>query len=253
MTALKALIIDDEPKARRTLATLLSDYCDPVTIVGQAESVQEALQLLKQEKPDVVFLDIDMPVESGFKLFDYVNPVEFHTVFVTAYDQYAIKAFKQAALGYLLKPVQIQELKAVVERCRTAVSQQMRSEQLSILQEYIKPSPTPSDKRIALPVANGFLFKKEKELVCLKADGSYTEIFTVTGERLVISKKLGELEDLLSQNTFYRCHRSYIINLNEIHQFVRESGGYLLLTGDCTATVSKDKREELLQKIAGQA
>lgn len=246
---LSAVIVDDEPKARRILRTLLEEYCQPIEVVEEADSIQNAVTAILKREPDVVFLDIEMPEENGFKLFDYFKEPSFKTVFVTAYDQYAIDAFKVSAQDYLLKPVKIDDLEATISRLR-ATENPADAHSIELLLSTLKSSHVNwKEAKLSLPVRNGVEYILQSDIAHLKADGSYTEIHTLSGDKKLVSKKMGELEPNLISDLFFRTHRSYIVNLNAVSKWVSEDGGYIVTTNGNSISVSRDKKEELLKLL----
>ncbi len=250
---IKTLVVDDEPKARRIITSLLEEYCQPIEVVAQVESVRDAVVAINTHQPDLVFLDIEMPEKSGFALFDSFPNPKFKTVFVTAYDQYAIQAFKVAAFGYILKPVKIDDLEQTVQRVRQELNDGI-SDSIADLLKTLSPNATEQTtvrSRLALPSRTGIEFVEQKDIEHLKADGSYTEVYCTDGSKKLVSKKMGELEPLLKPELFFRTHRSIIVNLDCIDRYVYEGGGYLVTTNEHTLAVSRDKKEELLSLLKG--
>jgi two-component system LytT family response regulator len=250
MSLLRALVIDDEELARNTLKHLISQHCPEVEIVGEGDDVPEAVKLIRRTQPDLVFLDVEMPGYTGLQLLDFfdTDAVNFQIIFVTAYSEYAIQAFELSAVDYLLKPIQIKRLQDALQKV-TIKQEDQHKERMAALK--INLSENEEDQKIALPIATGLLFVHIRELLYLKADGSYTEIYLNNGSQLVVSKKLIEFEKLLPPTRkFFRCHRSFLINLRRIKQFVRGDGGYLIMENDQEIPISREKRTELSDALA---
>ena len=243
---MKALIVDDEARARRIITALLNDHCPQVRVVAEAGDVPEAVQAIHEHQPDVVFLDIEMPGYTGFQLLDFFNKPEFAVVFTTAYSDYAVQAFEISAVDYLLKPIQIDGLERAVEkvaqRNREQQSQQMQALQTNLRDEGMV-------RTLAVPVSDGLLFIKATDVVYLQADGSYTHFYLSNGSHLLVSKKLGEFAMLLNHPRFFRPHRSYIINLDRVQKYVRQDGGYILMENEAAISLSRDKKDEFLALV----
>ena len=248
---LKALIIDDEPKARRILEELLKEYCpNDIIVVANAQDVPSGVKAIAQFQPDIVFLDIEMPNYTGFQLFDFIADINFETVFTTAYQEYAIQAFKVSAIDYLLKPIQIDGLIASVEKVKKEKAEKnpqnynQSANKIAALQSNLNNT----NQKIALPVSDGLLFVETNDIIYLSAEGAYTEIFIKEKkEKLIVSKNIKTFEEILTQPCFFRAHRSYIINLNCVSQYIKQDGGYIIMENGAQVSLSKDKKEEFLK------
>jgi two-component system, LytTR family, response regulator len=243
---LKALIVDDEPKARENLQILLHDFVEGVAVVSLCENIAEATEAVRLHTPDVVFLDIQLQRETGFDLLTKIKEINFEVIFTTAYTEYAIKAFKFSAIDYLLKPIDIEDLKKAVARVEKRVSNNMTG-RLSQLVQNLKQGSNENYK-IALPTLDGLVFVKISDILYCEASSNYTQIFT-TEEKYLVSKTLKEYDDLLSDHNFFRIHNSYLININSIKKYVKGEGGYVVLNNDTSLDVSKRKKEAFLNKI----
>ncbi len=247
---LKAVLIDDEPKGMEILKWELENACPEVEILAMCETGKDGLKAIKEHEPDVVFLDIEMPYLNGFELLDLVPDVDFDVIFTTAYDQYALKAFKTtSAVDYLLKPIDEEELKKAVERVLEKREQRLALESLDF-------SKYPDDdegtvkvdmKNIALPTFEGLVFIDPKQIIYCQSDNTYTHIYMKEDKNLLISKTLKEMEEMLGDRYYYRVHNSFIVNLNEIKNYVRADGGYLVMTNGEKVRVSRSKKEGLLK------
>ena len=243
---LKALIVDDEPKARENLQILLHDFVEGVEVVGLCENIAEATEAVRLHAPDVVFLDIQLQRETGFDLLTKLKEINFEVIFTTAYTEYAIKAFKFSAIDYLLKPIDIEELKKAVARVEKRVSNNMTGRLTQLVQNLKQGSN--ENYKIALPTLDGLVFVKISDILYCEASSNYTQIFTAE-EKYLVSKTLKEYDDLLSDHNFFRIHNSYLININSIKKYVKGEGGYVVLNNDTSLDVSKRKKEAFLNKI----
>lgn len=230
--SIKAIIIDDEINAVKSLQLLLAQLNIKVSVEGFAHNVLDGMKLIKSLKPDLVFLDIKMPGHNGFDLLEAVENKEFDVVFTTAHEEYALQGFKHGVLDYLLKPVDLDELEACIHRFM-----QKRKE---------KPN---EPKQIKISVKDGILFLRQKEIIRLEADGSYSHIYMENGERHTISKNLKMMSELLDKTFFFRCHNSHIINLQRVKKFLTTEGYYVSMDDDSMVEVSRSKREELLEAL----
>lgn len=240
---LKAVIIEDEQKARRILQTLIEDNCTDIKVVGVAEDVPAGVKSIIQNKPDVVFLDIELPGFNGFELADFFDEINFEIIFTTAYSQYALQAFQMSAVDYLLKPIQIEQLVASVEKARKRRGQQV-AEKLKILKENLSPNP---HKKIALPIAEGYLFVEQDEIVYLEADNTYTTIYFTNGNKILVSRSLKEFVELISSPDFFKPHRSYYVNTTRIRQYNKQDGGSLVMENGHTIYIARDKKQEFIE------
>ena len=247
---MQGLIIDDEAHNRENLKQLLKAYCPDVFISAEAESVEEGSGQIALHRPELVFLDIQLHGQSGFDLLQQVPAITFEVIFVTAYDQYGIQAVKFAALDYLLKPIDIEELKTAVEKARVAIAKKQKNEKLEYLLSYLKDENKTSPK-IALPLLNETRYIGIDEIVRCEADNTYTFFFLASGERILVSKTLKEYAGMLIPHGFLRTHQSHLVNIKFIKSWLKEDGGAILLTNNTKVPVSKlnrDKVKELLGK-----
>ena len=241
---LKALVIDDEARARRILTTLLNEYCPRIQIVSQADDVLSGLDGIQKYQPDLVFLDIAMPEYSGFQLLEMIGEINFEIIFTTAFEEYALRAFQVSAIDYLLKPIQIDLLIQAVEK----IPQHRHiNDRLSVLKSNLQQNQI---SRIALPVQEGFHFIDIKDIIYLQADGAYTRIFLQNGQKLLISKNIKSLENLLNHPGFFRTHRSFLINLNCVKSYFKQDGGYIIMDNGNTVSLSRDRKGEFLEKYS---
>jgi two-component system, LytTR family, response regulator len=245
---MRSIIIDDEPGNIITLSELLKEYCPQVIVEGSALNPVEGLALIQKVSPEVVFLDIEMPYGNAFDLLDKLVPVNFEVVFITAFNNYAIKAFRYAALDYLLKPVNIGELKAAVEKVAERLQQKNINHRLSSLLDNMRSENTNLQK-IGLPTTEGLHFEQVNSIVYLEAEGSYTKVFLKGKKSVLVSRNLKEYEDILPTAIFCRVHHSYIINLNYVKKYFKGRGGYVEMEDGATIEVSARKKEEFFERF----
>ncbi|UFH57196.1 LytTR family DNA-binding domain-containing protein [Spirosoma sp. KNUC1025] len=251
---MKALIIDDEPDNVRLLALQLAKHCPQVEVVGQLTDSTDGLRAIQTLRPGLVFLDIEMPLMNGFQLLEKVGDITFHIVFVTAYDQYAVRAFRFSALDYLLKPIDTVDLITTVRRAENTA--RINPQQLEIMRQYYPGSSTgqvnygpSSPGRIALPHASGMVFVGTKQIIYCEADSNYTRFHLENGEQYMISKTLGDVQDVLETRGFVRVHRQYMVNLEHIQKLVKGEGTYLLLTNGASIPVARQQKDRLMERF----
>jgi two-component system, LytTR family, response regulator len=247
---INAIIVDDELKSRESLKILLEEFCDNVTVKALCQDVADAVQAIQQYKPDVVFLDIQLQRETGFDLLTQLGDFDFEVIFTTAYAEYAIKAFKFAAIDYLLKPIDIEELKRALSKVEKRRNDSI-SMRLQQLMQNLKNTSSENYK-LALPTTDGLVFIKMQDILYCEASSNYTEITVMDGKKYIVSRTLKEYEDMLGEHNFYRIHNSYLINLNAIKKYVRGEGGYVIMANDKSLDVSKRKKEGFLARIGAK-
>lgn len=248
-TKYTAIIVDDEERARRTLGLMLETFCPEIEILGSYKSVPEGVLAINKLNPNIVFLDIEMPEYNGFELLGFFREVQFEIIFVTAYNQYALKAFEVSAVDYVLKPIDGDLLAKAVEKAIKRIGTAGMQERLDTLKANTE---TEIFRKIALPVSEGLLFIVVDNIVHLEAEGAYTNIYLSNGKHLFVSKRLKYFEDLLqNRKAFYRCHRSFLININFVNKLNRNEG-HLTLDNQKDIPLSRDKRaafEKLLKEV----
>ncbi|MBC7922520.1 MAG: response regulator transcription factor [Ferruginibacter sp.] len=248
---MKALLIDDEPDNVRLLALQLNRHCPQIELAGQFTDSTEGLRAIQTRRPALVFLDIEMPVMNGFQLLERVGEINFHLVFVTAYDQYAVRAFRFSALDYLLKPIDTVDLIAAVRRAENTA--RINPQQLELMRQYYPAGSgvkgQVSHGRIALPHASGMVFVDTKKIVYCKADSNYTRFHLENDEVYVVSKTLGDVQEVLELRDFVRVHRQYMVNLDHIQKLVKGEGTYLLLTNGVSIPVARQQKERLMERF----
>jgi len=245
---LKIILIDDESKSLTSLEWEITNFCNDIEIIGKFTNPIEALTFLKTNSVDCVFLDIEMPQMDGFQFLDQINEKDFAVVFTTAYDQYAIKANKERALDYLLKPIDSDDLKITLDR----VFEFKKSFQLNkTLEESllkISKSNEGLSKKVAIPIDGKLVFLKTQDIIYCKSDGNYCNIFLENKEKLFLTKKLKEVEDLLNFDCFFRIHNSYLINLEKVKEYFK-TDGYVVLTNNKKIPVSRNRKNNFLDRV----
>lgn len=243
---MKAIIIDDEPKARKLLEVLIKENCPKINTVFSAEDLLSGVEIIKKEQPQMVFLDIEMPGHSGLEIFDFIDKTayNFEIIFTTAYSEYAIQAFNLSAIDYLLKPLRADKLKEVVDKAISFLGNSQINKRLAELKLSLQNS---NFKKIGLPNADGIKFVNFNEIITLEADGMYTKFSTQKDGVILVSKPLKFFVETLQKiKIFYRPHRSYLINLSFIKEYIKKDGGYIVMENNKSVSISKDKKEEFL-------
>jgi two-component system, LytTR family, response regulator len=245
---MRTLLVDDEPKNTRILRKLLEDYCPKVQIIGDAGDIKAAYTLIRELKPDLVFLDIEMPYGNAFDLLDQLMPIDFSIIFITAFDDYTLKAFKYSAIDYLLKPVDIEELKVAVNKASEKIQNRSINVQLENLLENLKHNQMALQK-IAIPTSDGIVFLNVDAIIRCEANGSYTTIYSNDNQKMVTSKGIKDYEDMLPATIFCRIHNSHLINLNRIKKYHKGRGGYVVMEDGTSIEVASRRKEEFLSKF----
>ena len=240
--SLRAIIVEDEKHSRETLKSLLEEFCVGVKVIAMAGSVDEAVEIIKAEKPDLLFLDIELQTGTGFDVLEKVAHLNFEVIFTTAFEQYAIKAVKFSSLDYLLKPIDIEELQSAIQKAQTKKNQEVYKKQLETLMLNLKQQK-PKLNKICLATAEGFEFINVNDIIYCKAEGSYTTFILKNSEELLVSKHLKAYEDLLLEQGFMRVHNSFLINLKEVKKYVKSDGGYIVMNNNDTVSISRSKKD----------
>jgi len=243
---IKAIIVDDEPYCCESLATLLERYCPEVKVADICYNGVSALKAIKEDTPQLVFLDIEMPKMNGFELLEKIGEINFQLIFTTSYDQYAIKAIRHSALDYLLKPVDRDELQKAVERVTHRLKNPL-PEQVEILLQKLHPGIPVA--KIAIPTIEGLHMIFAESVISCTADSNYTILNLKNKQKVTASRTLKEIEEMLEDFSFARVHHSFLINLNEVDKYIRGEGGYVLMSDGSTIDVSRSRKEYLLKKL----
>lgn len=238
---MKTLIVDDELNARSLLRNFIEDHCPEIELVAEAEDVKSAVKIINKNVIDLVFLDVEMPNENGFALFDYFNKPTFETIFCTAYSQYAIKAFEVSAVDYILKPIGITKLKEAVEKATEKLNRKTQPNNMAVLKENLAENKI---KKIGIHIGDGIVFMDLDDIFYFEADGSYSTIHHRNGKDLAV-KKIKHFEDLLSSDSrFFRIHRSYFVNITLIKKYSKKDGLSVTYDDKTLLPISREKKEE---------
>ncbi len=238
---LSSIIVEDEETSRQILKNYLKKYCPNVTVLGEAANVEEALVLIRNNNLDLVFLDVEMPYGNAFDLLDKVGDIDFETVFVTAYNHYAMDALNAHASYYLMKPISIDELIKAVDYVT-----EIKTKENALQNQVLIPKTNTVNGKITIPQQNGFEVINTADILYCKADDNYTEIFLNTNKKKLVSKTLKYFEDILKGTSFARVHKSYLVNVNEVVKYVKGKGGSVILSNGKEIMVSASKKSNLL-------
>lgn len=242
---IRVAIVDDEAATRMLLRRLFKDYFPDVQIIGEADSVATGLSLLKTNSPELLFLDIQMPDGSGFDLLNHFEQPDFQLIFITAFDQFALKAFQYNAIDYLLKPLEPKSLREAIEKLRKQKELALRP-RLNGLMETME---TKQAKRIALSSAEGYAFYNLEEIIRLESSGNYTTFYIQDGQRTTVAKTIKEYEELLPEQLFFRVHQSHIVSLQHVRKFLKSDNGLALMADGCKVPVSRRKKDTFIQLL----
>ena len=246
---MKVIIIDDENKARRLISTLLTENCSDITLQLEVNDLETGVALIKEHQPDIVFLDIEMPKHSGLQIVDFFEPhkMNFQIIFVTAYNDYAIQAFKLSAVDYILKPVDVLELKSAIEKAKKNIESKSINNRLDDLKRVFQQL---SLNKMVLEVPKGILFVSHDDIILFEADGMYTKVYMKNNESQLICKPLKHfVEQLEDKPIFYKPHRSYLINLKYMKELSKKDGFHIVMENNKTIPIAKEKKDEFLQFI----
>lgn len=243
-----AIIIEDEKKSAETLRGLLNRYCPNVEILDEAGGYREGIEKIRVHQPDVVFLDIQMPDGSGFKVLEELKELDFDVIFTTAFDQFAIKAIKYSALDYLLKPIDPEELVEAVKKVEKKRTESKKNKNIETFLENIK-TPGEDPHKIVLSTSEKIHVIDVDDILRCESDNYYTHFFFTNGTKILVSKTLKENEQLLSDHNFIRPHKSHLINVKYIKSFIRQDGGYIVMSDGSKVPVSRRKKERIMEVL----
>lgn len=232
---LKALLIDDEKNALTALRKMLEQFCPDVLVIGEAQTALEGLRLIRQQEPDLLFLDVEMPGGTGFDLLETLERKSFSTIFTTAHEQYALPALRSGAIDYLLKPISLDELRAAIKRVITAKEKP---------EQGLKENP-----RISISNSDGTLFVSAADIVCVEGDGRYSRFYLTDGKEHVVSRNLGDLEQELCPAKFFRVHKSWLVNCGHIIKVSSKDGGFAVLSNGKEIEISRRKKAEFMEMM----
>ena len=243
-----ALIVDDEKKCISLLQKMLHTAFPEIEIIASSTNPAEAIKLILKHEPNLVFLDIEMPNLNGFEVLKATRDIQYDVVFTTAYQQYAINAIRFAALDYLLKPIDKDELIQTIHRYKAKYKKSNQQQQFDLLFDNLKNITNPSNK-ISIATTEGVIFINTTDIIYIEASGSYAKLFLKNGESLLCSKNLKEFEEMLLNRSFFRIHHSFIINTNEIKRYIKGEGGIVILSNATELPVSKRKKEDFIKTL----
>jgi two-component system LytT family response regulator len=245
---IKAIIVDDEKRARETIGSLLKLYCKTVTVVAEAENIDLAEKAIETHSPDLVFLDIDMPGGNGFELLKKYKTLPFKLIFITAYNDFAVKAFRFSALDYILKPVNPDDLVAAVNKAETLIDKENLNQKLQIFISNME-NMSLDVKKIVLKTSDSIHIVNVNDIIRCEADRNYSSFFLAGGKTILVSTTLKDYDELLSSFRFLRVHQSHLVNLNHIERYEKKDGGCIIMKDGSVVPVSVRKKEELLSLL----
>ena len=242
-----AIIVDDEPKLREVMDIKLKQYCPQINIIGKASNASEAYQLITEKEPDIVFLDIAMPGESGFDLLERFDEIKFQLIFATGFNEYALDALKISAVDYILKPINTEDLINAVEKALNNLNTKQKVDHYEVLKHNLK-NVGKQNTRIALASTDAYDFIKVSEIIRCEGWQKYTKIHIIDSKTIISSYNIGVYKDMLAGYGFYSCHKSHLINENLIDRYLKE--GIIVMSDGSEVPVSRRRKEEFLEKIS---
>ena len=243
---MRAVIVEDEEHSRNNLKIILSTYFPEIKVVDEADSEESGIKAINRCIPDLVFMDINLSNGSGFNVLEGVDNLNFKVIFVTAYDQYAIRAFDYSAIGYVVKPIDLEELRSAISRGKLKPETDNGGIIKTFLENYSKQE---KDRKISIPERDGITFVNVNEIVRCQSDSNYTEVHLKSGSKIVVSKPLKNYVDLLPEDVFFRIHQSHLVNLNEVARYLNEEGGYLVMNDGTQLEIARRRKAELLLRL----
>ncbi|MDE3247223.1 MAG: response regulator transcription factor [Bacteroidota bacterium] len=247
MESLKAILVDDELSSLQNLRQKLEEFCPDIFVTATAQKPEDAILLIREHKPDVLFLDIEMPRMNGFRMLDELGEYDFEIVFTTAYNHYAVEAIRISAFDYLTKPIAIKDLQLAVERLVKGKSIHTK-QKMDLLKNSLGNAKSQEDK-IALPTSDGLEFIPIKQILHIESSSNYSRLFLADGKNLLVTKLLGDFEAMLAPYRFFRIHHSHLINLNCIRKYIRGEGGQVIMQNGDVIDVSRRKKDEFLKLL----
>lgn len=244
---IQAIIIDDEKNALEVLEMQINRFCEGVHILATCDGGAKGIAAIKKHHPDLVFLDIEMPHKNGFDVLQETRNQNYDVIFTTAYDQFAIKAFKFSAIDYLLKPVDITELQQAVEKVKNKKEPPNLHDKINTLLQQLQPAPQKLINRIALPIGDAMQFVEPDEIILCESSSNYTHIFLANGKKITLAKTLKEVEENISGSAFFRIHQSYLVNMNHISKYVKGDNAFVIMKDGSQIGISRNKKEAFLE------
>lgn len=243
---IKAILIDDEKNALEVLEMQLNQFCKDVNVIAICNNGKDGIKFITELQPDIVFLDIEMPHINGFDVLEQTKNLNYKVIFTTAYDQFAIKAFKFSAIDYLLKPIDIVDLQNAVEKVKKETQKNSLEDKVKLLVEQYQQTQK-SHKKIALPIGNMLEFFDVDEIVRVESDSNYSHIFLANQKKITLSKTLKDVEENIKGEPFFRVHQSHLINTNHIDKAVKGENAYVVMKDGTTITISRNRKEEFFE------
>jgi two-component system, LytTR family, response regulator len=244
---IRTIIIDDEQHCVKALLSDVEKNCPSVEVTDVCYSAKEGIMAIKKHHPDLVFLDVEMPWMNGFEMLEIIGDIKFSIIFTTAHGEFAAKAFRISAVDYLLKPIDASDLKAAVQKVEKKMEEGSNLQHIgNLLRNMRQPS---ADQKIALPQREGYEFIEVSSIIYCQAEGAYTKVFIKEKKPMLISRTLGDVEELLPPEIFQRIHHSTLVNITYVTQFLRTDGGYVVLKSGEKLSVSKAKKEMLMARL----
>lgn len=246
---MKTILIDDEPGSLESLTMEIGLYCPEVEIIGRYSNPAMGLAAIKSLKPDLVMLDIEMPQLDGFKLLQSLEVIDFDLIFITAYDEYAVRAFEFNAIDYLLKPILKKKLVSAIQKVKDNKSKKMDMMQLKALLNNLNIQTGLKMENVALPISNGYVFVNVNDILYAKSESNYTTVCMIDDNKYFLSKTLKEFVKMIDCHCFFRVHHSYFVNMNHVFKYIRGQGGHLVLKNNEQIPVSRSKKEALINRL----
>lgn len=240
---ISCVIIDDEPNAIKVLSKFIESYCPSLEVLGTANDIDGGVAVIEDNNPQLVFLDIEMPMGSGFDLLSRLQDRKFHVVFITAYDHYAVQAIKSQAIDYILKPVDIDDLVDAVNKVTKKLHEPKS------VKEVLRKVTLEENAKLAIPTLYGHQFLDPENIIHIRAEGSYSVIYTETEGEIMVSKNLKSIQNALKQDCFLRVHRSHIVNLDKVKELHKNDGGYLVLKNNDRVEIGASSRPAIMERL----
>jgi two-component system, LytTR family, response regulator len=249
MSKIGTIVIDDESNGRDILTALLEKFCPSLEMMGTADTAASGIRLIIERKPQLVFLDINMPGQTGFEMLQQFDAIDFEVIFVTAHDNYALKAFKFSAIDYILKPIDLEDLKTAVKKAEEKLAFKVKpKERYNEFFNNIKNIQNPFDK-LGLATRDGLIFIKISDIIRCESDVNYTWFYLEKGEKILASKTLKDFEEMLDEYNFYRVHKSHLVNLAHLKRYIKGEGGSVIMSDNSEVEVSRRNKEGLMKRL----